>query len=645
MGILIRAFSGLLIGISAGLFLGFVEGGVVLHLHGLRFATPLKEAVKLGLNYGAMIGILVALTRIVLPKIQLRAACFVALALGLLLLGSHWLGKGSGLLEVGLLAWISSAAVSVLFTLGAWKLPKQTQTTVGVVLSLGALSLVFFAPTQSSEESEVSSVAAEGAPNVVVLLIDTLRADHLSCYGYQQPGNPSPISPVLDNLASQGTLFENTYAQAPWTRPSVASLMTGLFPTSHDTVTMYDRMPEGLETVATLLRKRGYQTAAFSANAQVSPNFGFNRGFDYFWTDVSYSLRSYCALNNLRRDLIHTLVATVPKLAAKLQGGSTGKEKKSRSSEARKLNSQVTTWLGEQDKAKPTFLYVQYIDPHDPYDAPAGWQPEGVPNIHEVMGGIDFGAEMDSPPRPLNGSIFPIPPADALANLLSHYDAEIRYCDTEIGKLVTYLEENGFLGPEDYLLITADHGEEFYDHQQWKHGHSLFQEMVQVPLIVRGPNVRHQRIETSVQLVDILPTISEWTGDSIASPVHGQSLVSLLNTGSNPEPTILFFERPKGAFPMQAIRKGDYKMIRIGSRDESTEPTWMLFDIGKDPNEQSPLNLKTPLAKNLMALLEEFRAKSIEQRMHVSRKTELSGDVAAALSSLGYMDGEEEEED
>ena len=96
---------------------------------------------------------------------------------------------------------------------------------------------------------------------------------------------------------------------------------------------------------------------------------------------------------------------------------------------------------------------------------------------------------------------------------------------------------------------------------------------------------------------------------------------------------------------MQAIRKGDYKMIRIGSRDESTEPTWMLFDIGKDPNEQSTLNLKTPLAKNLMALLEEFRAKSIEQRMHVSRKTKLSGDVAAALSSLGYMDGEEEEED
>ncbi|MDP6850832.1 MAG: sulfatase-like hydrolase/transferase [Planctomycetota bacterium] len=638
-----RALLGLLVGLFVGILLGFAEGGLVLHIHGLRFASPFKEALKLGINYGVVIGAFVALFRLLISKIGLRGAFSLSLGLGFLFLGSHWLGKGSGFMETGLPAWIAAAGTSVILVYLLRKLPKRIEVRSGVLAGFLAVAMVLFAPDQTTGETSSKQTASEDAPNVVVLLIDTLRADHLSCYGYSQPGTLSPISPVLDGIAEQGTLFENTYAQAPWTRPSVASLMTGLYPTSHDTVTMYDRMPDGLETIATLLQNRGYRTAAFSANAQVSPNFGFNRGFDFFWTDVSYSLRNYCALNNLRRDFIHGLVATAPKLAAKLQGGSEKGGDKTRSSEAKKLNGQVMGWLDDQKDNTPTFLYVQYIDPHDPYDAPTGWQPEGVPGIHEVMGGIDFGSEMDSPPRPLEGSIFPAPPEAGLTDLLAHYDAEIRYCDSEVGNLISTLEERGILGPEDFLIITADHGEEFYDHEQWKHGHSLFQEMIRVPLIIRGPNILAQRQETPVQLVDVLPTISEWTGDPLTFPIHGRSLTPLLTSGSSLDPFPVFFERPKGAHPMQALRLGDHKIIRVSS-EKDQDSTWLFYDLAQDPLEKNPLDTNSKTAIRLKSLLEEYRIKTVEDRVQSSRKTELSGDVAAALSSLGYLDGDEEED-
>ncbi|MCH2111770.1 MAG: sulfatase, partial [Planctomycetes bacterium] len=505
------------------------------------------------------------------------------------------------------------------------------------VLLLGFLSLSL-APTPNSSVTGGTVQADEGAPNIVVLLIDTLRADHLSCYGYLA-ADGQKTSPVLDTLAAEGTLFSNAWAQAPWTRPSVASLMTGLYPTSHDTVTMYDRMPDGLQTLGTLLRSRGYQTAAFSANAQVSPNFGFHRGFDTFWTDVSYSLRNYCALASLRTAVQKFVRNQMPWLVEALREPGGASKNKSRSSEARKLNLEVEEWLTKKATDQPALLYVQYIDPHDPYDAPEGWQPEGLPGVWEILADIPHSSSRTHPPVPLDGSAFPKPEQTSVDGLLAHYDAEIRYCDMAIGELLAELRTAGMLGPEDYLLITSDHGEEFYDHQQWKHGHSLFREMIRVPLIVVGPNSgAGQVVDTPVQLVDVLPTVAQWTGGPVDFLVHGRDLNPLLQGGQPAIDIPIYSERPKGAYPLQALRLGNRKIVRIGPVESEEALAWMEFDLSSDPFEKDNLVTQREPSADLMELLNFFRTSSLESRLEKSGKTELRGDVGAQLESLGYLD-------
>ncbi|PCH78850.1 MAG: hypothetical protein COB96_05035 [Planctomycetota bacterium] len=647
MAVIRRALLGAIAGLTLGLTFGLLEGGLVIHAHSLRFAAPLLEAIKLGVAYGMVVALLVAVVTALRPNFLWHHSLALAAGITMTLLGSYWMGKGFGWFPSGWPAWLGSALVGFLVFKASCKTSRRLLNIELTFTAAVGLLLVLLAPNQSAGLDRKTVAAADDAPDVVILLIDTLRADHLSCYGYQQPGRDGAISPVIDQLAAEGALFENTYAQAPWTRPSVASLMTGLYPTSHDTVTMFDRMPDELETLATLLHSRGYRTAAFSANAQVSPNFGFNRGFEKFWTDVSYSLRNYCALNRLRSELIHGLVALVPSLMEESEEGNREPRdrKKTRSSEARRLNQQVYDWLEQNDgDSRPSFIYVQYIDPHDPYEAPAGWQPEDVPGLWQVMQSIDFGSSHDSPPVPLEGSAFPVPDETAVRQLLAHYDAEIRYCDQEIGNLVARLEEDGILGPEDYLIITADHGEEFYDHTQWKHGHSLFQEMVSVPLILRGPGIDSQRIQTPVQLVDIMPTIAHWTGASLNSASHGRDLGPLLGVPAPANPLPVFFERPKGAFPMQAIRVGSRKLVRVTKAGSEDPVAWMEFDLASDPYEKHNLAAEREPDPELRSILEEYIASSLALRTAESGKTELQGDLADALGYLGYMDGIEDEE-
>ncbi len=646
MGVLIRGLQGLCAGLIAAGIWASIEGGAVIHLHGLRFESPLKEVIKLAISYAIPISGLTAILAMLRPKWSGQDILAAAGGIGFFALGTYWLGRGFGWFPTGWITWsVAGLGGFLCFTIDRNLKAKAFKYSF-VGYSVLGLGLILSAPNQNiSGASSDATTAEAGAADVVVLLIDTLRADHLSCYGYQEPGNSNPISPNLDRIASQGALFENSYAQAPWTRPSVASLMTGLYPTSHDTVTMFDRMPEELETIATLMQGRGYNTAAFSANAQVSPNFGFNRGFNSFWTDVSYSLRNYCALDRLRGDLIHSLVAIAPSIVERAKSNKQNKgEEKSRSSEARALNQQVFDWLDDNSQdQRPKFLYVQYIDPHDPYDAPDAWQPQQVPGIWQVMEGIDFGDNHNSPPVPVTGSAFPEPSQESLRKLLKHYDAEIRYCDHELNKLVERLEADGILGPEDYLVITADHGEEFYDHTQWKHGHSLFQEMVNVPLIIRGPQIVPQKIGAPVQLVDIFPTIAAWTGEPLNIPSHGRNLAPLMTTTPPSKILPIFFERPKGAYPMQAVRVGNKKLVRVLSEDSGEILAYMEFDLSQDPFEENNLAETREPDPQLVEILDQYVASSLKLKTAESQKTELKGDVAEALNDLGYMDGLEEE--
>jgi arylsulfatase A-like enzyme len=281
------------------------------------------------------------------------------------------------------------------------------------------------------------------------------------------------------------------------------------------------------------------------------------------------------------------------------------------------------------------FLYVQYLDPHHPY-AP----PEDLLN-DEPLDALALNTVPSVPvkriPYPLDRYDEPTP--EELAGVTALYDAEIRYCDRELGKLLDHLRARGWLD-SSYVVITSDHGEELYDHGQWLHGHSLFDELVRVPLIVAGPGIAPRSIATPVSLLDVLPTIASWADAPVEFPIQGQSLAPLLAPldGGASSDRDVYFERPEEP-GLSGIRLGTEKLIRL---DAPESEIFMRFDVSKDPREQHDLHASDAAA--LRARLSEAQTKAAQQFRSHAAKVEMSGNVREHLKALGYIGDEDDGE-
>jgi len=308
-------------------------------------------------------------------------------------------------------------------------------------------------------------------PNVLVLLLDTLRADHLSGYGYERE-----TSPNLDAFAAENLKFEYALTAAPWTPASVATILTGLYPAAHGMMPPNDReiakavsmrLNPNLETMPEILKKYGYKTAAVSPNPWISESFGYTQGFDQFF-------------------YIHRQVAS--------EIVESGEEI-------------ITKWLDESkkpdQKLDPFFLYLHFLDPHDPYDPP-------VPYKEKFKG-------------PLTKSPFNYD--DKMLEHIERYDGEINYLDNELGKLFTFLKEKN-LYEDLFIIIVADHGEQFMEHGDQRHGYKLFNEETHVPLLIRTGRARDagRVVNETVSTVDILPTLLKRVNVSIPSTLPGVQL-------------------------------------------------------------------------------------------------------------------------
>ncbi len=453
-------------------------------------------------------------------------------------------------------------------------------------------------------------------PNIVLVVLDTLRADHLSCYGHNAVGQPT--SPQIDALAATGTLFEHAYAQAPWTRPSVATIFTGLYPASHGIVTPYDQLPNNLPTLATVLRQQGYQTIGFSANPQISAGFGFAQGFQRFWSSTTHLTEASAGVhlgNKLKRAL------GLPSTIRPLERGVAG-------STADDVNHAVRMWLQSANKKQPTFLYLHYLDPHDPYSAP-----------EDLFGQVGMGrvdekplyASQELPPFPLPGSQLPSLSDDAMQALQYQYDAEIRYVDDRLGKILQDLRQAGLWTEQDYLVLCYDHGEEFHEHQQWQHGRSLFEEMIHVPLIVVGPNIPEKREQSLVELADVLPTIAQWSGATLDFPHHGESLLQPRQKNR------VFSHRPREKYPIWALRTQSKKLIWIFHQQKLIE---LAYNLNDDPKESNALLEDAsidPLRKQLNQLMRTSAAFAPAK----TQSKPLSDSMQQALEQLGYVDGQD----
>ena len=415
-------------------------------------------------------------------------------------------------------------------------------------------------------------------PNIVLYVVDTVRADRLGVYGYGKP-----TSPRLDTFAAGAVLFENAYAQSSWTRPAVASLFTGLLPPAHRTVGRRSVLPEDATTLAEILAVHGYEGMGLVRNPNVGRAFGFAQGFNRFRSED--------------RERDETML------------------------------DRVRLWLDERQGAEgPFFLFLHAIDPHGPYDpAPefeemfeAGGAPAHYRTVRYLLG--------------LNrGEVEPEPEtADALSRL---YDAEVAQNDRAFGELLDELEDRGLV--EDTAVIyLSDHGEEFAEHGRWEHGLSLYEEVLRVPLVMRLPGVPARRVEEPAQHVDVLPTLLAYLGIE-APPTDGRDLLAARRRGD--EPLDVYTHLDVDGHRAASVIRGPYKLVLPQSPSQGTAP--MLFDLDADPGELRDLAADRPdIVERMLALLAERNLAGEIVSAEEIEDDQLDEDVRRRLRALGYVD-------
>jgi arylsulfatase A-like enzyme len=435
--------------------------------------------------------------------------------------------------------------------------------------------------------------AAPAAPhNVVWFVVDTLRADHLGLYGYARD-----TSPFLDRFAKErGVVFDAARATAPWTKPSVASLLTGLDPRHHQVTLHHHRLHSSLDSLPEVLAARGFQTAAVQSNILLASPFGYGQGFDTYDEDA---------------------------LAA--HDTSTGEQ----------VHAEAVRWLREErDPSRPFFLYVHHYEPHFDYlragdafaDAPYEGPLKGGEAMDELIAATPLLTDAD------------------VEFLRARYDAEIRYQDELFERFVAELDALG-LARDTLLVFTADHGEEFREHGRLSHQHTLFDELLRVPLVLALPGDPHpgRRVRTPVSLVDVGRTTLDLLGiDDRSFP--GRSLRPLFagEPARGPEPTVLAQTEtlPAGAtepLALEAVVSGGWKLVR-----DPRAGTRALYGLSADPGELVDLAARDPKrADELERELDDWLARNADRRRDFEAEViELSEDTLRRMRDLGYFGDE-----
>jgi len=452
--------------------------------------------------------------------------------------------------------------------------------------------------------------ADEPLPNIVFVMIDTLRADRLGVHGYDRD-----LTPTMDAIAKEGVVFEHASAAAPWTQPSIASVFTGQYPEVHDAGDYRRAREENtpgvpgvpmlvgeFQTMAESLGDAGYLTAGVVSNHFVLAKFGYAQGFEHFDT----------------------------RFRPKETPGS-------------RVNAAALKWLDERDSTKPFFLYLHYMDVHSPYTDDLRFL---EPLLQEVE-------ELDRP-RLLNTREY-----NSLAHLireahwpggverhaamvgyyeywLARYDAGVKQIDFYLDELRSGLAERG-LWDDAYVIVTADHGEAFQEHGFWDHGHTVNEVELHVPLILRWPGKLSagRRVQRNVSLVDLLPTLLQQFRLDVSQELQGRSLVPLLEGKAFDERPI-FGERVRISAKQQAIKNGRWKLIEslpIGRAPK-------LYDLVRDPDEINDRAATEPdRVRELQLSLEAHRERSAALRPQDQPPlVPLTDDDIERLKALGYLD-------
>lgn len=445
----------------------------------------------------------------------------------------------------------------------------------------------------------VETASASAPPSVVLYLIDTLRADKLGVYG-----NESGLTPELDAFAGEATVFEYAVAQAPWTKPSIASIFTGLYARLHGIVTMTSALPDAAVALAEVLRDGGYATLAVVTNGLVDAGFGFDQGFDEFVREHG-AAPEVPGITGFRADkpAIDSDVANAAALV-------------------------VLDGLEDAQPGAPFFLYVHVLDPHAPYFPPEPFKGRFAAEIDRFdLGSMESLRVMDEMAK--HGEA---PDARTRAQLETLYDAEIAHNDYQFGLFLDALRSRG-LYDEALVIVVSDHGESFWEHGTRGHGKDLFEELLRVPLIMKAP---HQstplRVTTVAQHVDLMPTLLDYAGIPRPEGLNGISLRPALEGVADLETESPRIVVSNGG-PGTAIREGRWKVVKRSAPGKPIE----LYDLENDPGETRNVAPQHPIVARY--LLETVaRSEADAKPAAAPNERALTPAQQAELRALGYLE-------
>jgi arylsulfatase A-like enzyme len=458
----------------------------------------------------------------------------------------------------------------------------------------------------------LSACGAEEPPparNVLLIVVDTLRWDHVGSYGASQ----RDTTPAIDAFARDSIRFERAYATAPWTRPSIGSMITGLYPSSHGGTGVDIPLPDDAVTLAEILWQRGYSTQGVVSNWVISRGNGFAQGFDDYHESASIMQQTPTSE--------HVTAASV-ELLEKLAG-----------------------------KEAPFFLFVHYFEPHFRYlphpeigwagearsDGPGEGKGEGKDERKSEIGRI-----ADKPSMFTLRMIGSGLDAAEIENLRDLYAEEIRHADGQVGVLLDSVASLGLMD-DTVIAIVSDHGEEIFDRDYIGHAHSLYEELIRVPFLLHVPGVGPQTVASPVSLVSLTPTLLEAAGVApddldfqassllwqLSDTADGDDVYHFVEVDFIPEHKILRTSRRQGIVGRR------FKLLRNLETGEHA-----LYDIIDDPHELDDLSSRRPeLLRELIARLDAAVEYAGERAVHAERR-QLSENDRAMLEQLGYIDPE-----
>ena len=423
--------------------------------------------------------------------------------------------------------------------------------------------------------------------DIFLLVVDTLRVDHLSLYGYERP-----TSPHLDRLAESAIVFEDVVATAPWTLPSVASVLTSLYPGVHGVRAsahaegMTALRPE-VETLAEVLAREGYRTAAIQTNPWlVDDAHGIARGFEEV---VRLGMANAPRVNELAREVV------------------------------------------ARDDPRPLFLYLHYMDPHGPFDRHPDFDPAVLGPIPEALDRPLTKQEIRSLPKYIR-----LLGKTDLGSYIQAYDRAIRAWDESFGEWIEWLDARTERPPA-LVTVVANHGEEFTDHGGWNHGETLYEEQLSVPWVLRLPGREPLRVsDRVVSLIDVAPTILRAVGVPVPAVMTGLDAL-----GDWPQPDRPVFAEtetriggiPDPRFLRRAVRRENTKQIQTPLGSEC-------YDLASDSGERSPACDDSSWPKRAAEDIEHWirESKELADTLGTAKSVELDPEQQERLRAIGYLE-------